>query len=150
MINPWAYLLKMNSSTLKSPIFIDSSMFKALVDEQDEFHQKAVISWTRFREDNSQLITSNYILDEIFTLIRKRRGRNTVDNFRKSLAGDLAVKIFRVITADEATAWNWFLNDWSNLSFTDCVSFALMQRLGLKKVATFDKHFFRAGFEVEK
>lgn len=139
----------MSSSTLKSPIFVDSSMFKALVDEKDEFHQKAVFLWVKFKKEKVQFVTSNYILDETFTLIRKRRGRIIVDNFRKSLAGDFDVKIFRVITDDEAAAWDWFLNDWSNLSFTDCVSFALMKRLRLIRVATFDEHFKRAGFEIE-
>ncbi len=124
-------------------------MFKALVDEKDEFHQKAVFLWVKFKKEKVQFVTSNYILDETFTLIRKRRGRIIVDNFRKSLAGDFDVKIFRVITDDEAAAWDWFLNDWSNLSFTDCVSFALMKRLRLIRVATFDEHFKRAGFEIE-
>lgn len=124
-------------------------MFKALVDENDEFHQKGAFLWTKFKKEKLEIVTSNYILDETFTLIRKRRGRNIVDNFRKSLAGDMDVKIFRVTVEDEANAWNWFLSDWSNLSFTDCVSFALMKRLNLNRVATFDDHFQRAGFEVE-
>lgn len=51
---------------------------------------------------------------------------------------------------DEARAWNWFLKDWSDFSFTDCVSFALMERLGFKRVATFDRHFSKAGFKEEK
>lgn len=125
-------------------------MFKALVDKHDEFHQKAVILWEKIKKGKLDIITSNYILDETFTLIRKRRGKIIVDNFRRSLASDFIVKIFRVTVADEAAAWDWFLNDWSNLSFTDCVSFALMKRLELIRVATFDAHFSRAGFQVEK
>ncbi len=34
------------------------------------------------------------------------------------------------------------------VSFTDCVSFVLMRREGLKRVFTFDRHFALAGFEV--
>ena len=49
---------------------------------------------------------------------------------------------------DDAGAWEWFEMDWSKLSFTDCVSFAVMKRLGLTDVATFDEHFTRAKFIV--
>ncbi len=39
------------------------------------------------------------------------------------------------------------LKDADKVSFTDCVSFALMRRAGLRQAYTFD-HFRRAGFEV--
>ena len=50
--------------------------------------------------------------------------------------------------ADEAQAWKWFLNDWSKLSFTDCVSFAVMKRLDIARAATFDEHFNQARFTL--
>lgn len=33
-------------------------------------------------------------------------------------------------------------------SFTDCLSFLVMERLGIQQVLTFDKHFIQAGFKV--
>lgn len=143
------YLPKMKKSMRK--VFVDTSMFKALVDPQDEFHQTALTIWKKLEAKNVTLITSNYILDETFTLIRKRLGVSTVDEFRRYLTeSSTVVKIVRVTLTDEAAAWDWFLKDWSELSFTDCISFAVMKRLGIKNVATFDGHFARAGMEVEK
>jgi len=55
-----------------------------------------------------------------------------------------------VTAADEAKAWDWFGLDWSDLSFTDCVSFAVMKRLGIGRAAAFDRHFARAGFKMAK
>lgn len=132
----------------KKGIFVDSSMFFALVDENDQFHQKAVQIWQTLKKQKVQLITSNYMLNETFTLIRSRRGAKVVDDFRKSLTDIYNIRIIRVTVADEAGAWDWFLKDWSKLSFNDCVSFALMKRLELKQVATFDEHFQRAGFTI--
>ncbi|MBI2036541.1 PIN domain-containing protein [Candidatus Microgenomates bacterium] len=129
-------------------VFVDSSMFFALVDEKDQFHQKAIQIWQTLKKQRAQLITSNYMLDETFTLFRSRRGIKVVDDFRKSLTDVYEIKIIRVTVADEAGAWEWFLKDWSKLSFTDCVSFALMKRLELKWVSTFDEHFRRAGFTI--
>lgn len=129
-------------------IFVDTSMFYALVNQKDEFHHQAEDIWERLHSQKVKLLTSNYVLDETFTLIRSRRGRDLVDEFRKNLAGQHKIKIIRVLVTDEAKAWEWFLLDWSDLSFTDCVSFALMKRLGVENVASFDNHFKRAGFKL--
>lgn len=131
-------------------IFLDSSFFKALVDPKDDFHNSAENIFDSLRQEKAILTTSNYILDETFTLIRGRCGRKYLKEFRDFLAesGNM-IKIYRVTVSDEANAWNWILEDWSNLSFTDCVSFAMMERLEIKRVATFDNHFTRAGFKIE-
>lgn len=125
-------------------------MFYALVNENDRFHKQATQIWKKQKLQKVKLLTSNYILDETFTLIRQRRGRKVLDEFRKSLLKIYEVKIIRVTVADEAGAWDFILNDWADLSFTDCVSFAMMQRLEIKKALSFDEHFKRAGFEPVK
>lgn len=136
---------------LSEYVFVDSSMWKALVDPHDNFYQDAAKIWKTLAHENIRLLTTNYILDEAFTLIRKRCGLEAVNLLRNHLVSDWkGVKIIRVTIADEANAWNWFLKDWSELSFTDCVSFAILLRLQLKRVATFDKHFSRAGMEIER
>ena len=132
-------------------VFVDSSMWKALVDPKDDFSSQAEKIWQSLEQENFRLLTTNYILDESFTLIRKRCGIEAIKLLRDRLASEWSgVKIIRVTLHDEAAAWNWFLKEWSNLSFTDCVSFAVMKRLGLTRVATFDQHFSLAGFTVEK
>ncbi len=130
-------------------VFIDTSFFKAILDEKDEFYIYAVSIWKKLQLRNVSLVTSNYILDEVFTLIRKRRGISKAKEFRQLLIDNAtSIKIVRVTSTDEGKAWSWFLKDWHDLSFTDCVSFALMERLGLRISATFDKHFIRAGFKA--
>ena len=130
-------------------VFIDTSFFKALVDPQDQFYNQAVAIIKKLKEEDILLITSNYILDESFTLLRVKRNLELAILLREFISKSVAaIKIARVTVADEARAWKWFLLDWSDLSFTDCVSFALMERLKLQRVATFDKDFQRAGFQI--
>lgn len=130
-------------------VFVDTSFFKGLIDSRDDFHQKAKDSWQKLKEENATIITSNYVLDESFTLIRLRCGIKIADQFRDDIIkSSHVIKIMRVTVTDEADAWKWFLNDWSKLSFTDCVSFALMIRLDIALVATFDEYFNRAGFTI--
>ena len=131
-------------------VFVDSSFFKAIIDKRDDFNKEANKIWVKLEKEKVILITSNYILDETFTLIRTKCGLKIVNAFRENLAESSKVlKFVRITINDEAEAWNWFLNDWSKLSFTDCVSFAVMKRLKLTRAATFDQHFKKAGFIIE-
>lgn len=130
-------------------VFVDTSFFKGLIDIRDDFHQKAKDIWQRLKEEDTALITSNYVLDESFTLVKLRCGIQIVNEFRDNIIKSSHVlKIMRVTVMDEAKAWKWFLNDWSKLSFTDCVSFAVMKRLDITRTAAFDEHFKRAGFTL--
>ena len=57
--------------------------------------------------------------------------------------------ILRPEAEDEFKALELFrkLGD-QQVSFTDCVSFALMRRYGIDKAFGFDRHFVHAGFEL--
>lgn len=132
-----------------STVFLDTSYFKAFLDERDDFHEKAVSVFEKLRQRESQLLTTNFIVDETLTLLRVRRNLEMAVKFRDFLlAGSPTLVIYRVSSEDEANAWDWFQKDWSKLSFTDCTSFAVMKRLGLTSVATFDNHFSKAGFMI--
>ncbi len=132
-------------------VFVDSSFLKAFIDENDDFHKQAIKIFEILKSRSDSLITSNYILDETFTLVRNKCGLERVKQLVDALDEfDIGLKIIRVLIEDENNAWDWFWKDWSKLSFTDCVSFSVMKRLNINKVATFDAHFSRAGFEVEK
>lgn len=128
-------------------VFLDSSWFKAVIDEKDDFHTQANLILDRLEKEESILVTSNYVLDETFTLVRVKCGLEKCRKLNEYLR-DLGeqLRIERVQTKDERLAWEWFWEPWSKLSYTDCTSFAVMERLGIKQVATFDEHFIKAGF----
>ncbi|MBI3559037.1 PIN domain-containing protein [Candidatus Gottesmanbacteria bacterium] len=95
------------------------------------------------------MTTTNFIIDETLTLLRVRSGLKIAIDFKEDLLKSVhSLKIVRVLVKDEVIAWNWFVKEWSGLSFTDCTSFAVMKRLGLTEVATFDHHFSKAGFKI--
>jgi predicted nucleic acid-binding protein len=132
-------------------IFLDSSFFKAVIDPDDDFYLQARNIWKSLIENNNPLVTTNYILDETYTLVRAKCDLNKALELRDVLSREqLNMSIVRVTVDDDAVAWDWFIKEWSKLSFTDCVSFAVMKRLGIKDVATFDNHFAKAGFRIVK
>ncbi len=129
-------------------VFLDTSFFKAFIDEKDDFHKKSLSVLNKLEKEKTFLLTSNYILDETITLVRVKCGLVRVRDLRETLIKLTYFKLIRVSTKDEEEAWHWFWNEWSKLSFTDCVSFAVMKRLGIEKVASFDAHFVKAGFQI--
>jgi len=132
-------------------IFVDTSFFKGLVDQEDDFHSDSLNILTKLQSGSYELISSNYILDETYTLLRTHCELKDAVDFHDGLgSGLLNVSLFRIEIDDEILAWKLFNEPWSKLSFTDCTSFAVMKRLDLKEVATFDQHFTRAGFTIFK
>ena len=135
--------MKLNS------IFVDTSFFKAFLDPEDDFNRDALMILKRLAVDNPLFVTTNFILDESYTLLRVRKNLDFAIKLREFIYKDLkGSKVVIVSPEDEAEAWKWFLNPWKGLSFTDCTSFAVMKRLELSEVATFDNHFSKAGFKV--
>lgn len=132
-------------------VFVDTSFFKALSDINDDFHDDSVNILEKTKPGEIEFITTNFILDETFTLIRTKCGYEDSIEFHDGLSKNFeGLSIVRVELDDEILAWEYFLNPWSKLSFTDCTCFAVMKRLGLEYAATFDNHFAKAGFKVFK
>ncbi|MBI3398342.1 MAG: PIN domain-containing protein [Deltaproteobacteria bacterium] len=96
-----------------------------------------------------ELITSEYVIDESITLIRYRVSHYAAVIFGDALFNSSIVKITDVQDEDRLKAWEIFKKyEDKELSFTDCASFAIMEKLKLHKAFTFDEHFKKAGFEV--
>jgi len=133
-------------------IFIDTSGFLALEDESDEHHEKAI----RFRDqeilrDHCECITTSYILDETLTLIRIPLSIQASIEFSKKIRRRQIVKILSVCKQIEDKALDLFENyDDKTFSFTDCVSFVVMQDLRIQEAFTFDEQFVQVGLGFSK
>ena len=131
-------------------IFIDTSAFKAVFDESDDFHQKAQNFWQKALSEQIHFTTTNFILDETYTLFRSHLGKEKALIFRDKLAASpKSIKIINIQQKDETEAWEYFEKlPGRGVSFTDCTSFAIMKRLKLEVAFTFDRDFLTAGFKV--
>ncbi len=125
-------------------IFADTSFFYALAYKKDPHHEDAAKLLNSLK---TPLITSNYVFDELITILRYDFSHKVAANYGRSIRSSKICSITRISKEDEDAAWDIFLkyND-QKFSFTDCTSFAVMQRLNLKEVACFDVHFDTAGF----
>lgn len=127
-------------------IFIDTWAWCALINKRDSGHKAAQRANKDLVNQGYLYITSNFILDESYTLIRSRVGYKAAVEFGekiKKLVELGMVKIIRITKEVEDLAWDLFIKypDMEDLSFTDCTSFAVMNQLNIKEVFTNDDHF---------
>ena len=127
-------------------LFVDTSAWFALVNRRDPDHRAAREALETFR---GRLLTSNFIFDETVTLCLYRLGRDAAVRVGEELRAGVSVDLARATVEDETNAWSLFRDRADKeYSFTDCVSFVMMRRLGIEQAAAFDEDFRREGFSV--
>jgi predicted nucleic acid-binding protein len=94
-------------------------------------------------------VTSNFVLDELLTLLARRASYEYAARRARVLLASHCLKILRPDESIELAAVAAFEKYADQkVSFTDCTSFVLMRSHGLQRAFTFDRHFALAGFEV--
>lgn len=124
-------------------LFVDTSAWYALLDRKDRNHLAAV----RFVEESRiPFVTSTYVLDETVTLVKRHLGHTTAARFGHRLWDEEVARLVRITPEDEMQAWTIFARyEDKGFSYTDCTSFALMERLHLDSAFAFDVHFTQYG-----
>jgi predicted nucleic acid-binding protein len=131
-----------------SKIFIDTSAFYALEDADDSHHQEARAVQRRFQLDRPMLFTTHHVLDESITLIGSKLHPTQAVRFARHVLSSRIIRVVRTDEDVEQAALNVYERfDDPRLSFTDCLSFAVMRGLGIATAFAFDRHFEQAGFE---
>jgi len=125
------------------PIFTDTSAWYAYIDKSDADHAAAI---KLVKNLDRPLITSNYIFDEILTLVKLRMGYHIAINLGQKLWSQEVAGLVRLTKEDESRAWEIFIQyEDKGFSFTDCTSFAIMERLKIDTAFVFDDHFIQYG-----
>lgn len=118
-------------------LFVDTSVWYAAADSADR-------SNTRAREilsSSEPLLTSDHVLVETWLLVSRRLGLHAAAGLWDGLRGGVA-SIEAVTLADLETARGiQEAYPDQDFSIVDVTSFAVMQRLGVQRVASFDSDF---------
>ncbi len=130
-------------------IYIDTGAFIARYIEKDQYHKEAVGYWRKLKKQTQKIFTSNFIIDETITLLGRRAGNKFAAERGRNIIFSNTIEILRPQKDDELKALDIFekYKD-QKISYTDCISFTLMQKKKVKFAFTFDKHFELAGFRI--
>ncbi|MEX2273268.1 MAG: PIN domain-containing protein [Vicinamibacterales bacterium] len=126
-------------------ILVDTSAVFALLDGGDVNHASARATIERLKTRRVEPFLTNFVVAESHALALSRLGG---DIARRWLLGNVW-PIEPVTAEDESTAVaiiTRYID--KSFSYTDATSFAVMERLGLKRVFAFDPHFRQYGFHV--
>ncbi|MBI3280862.1 MAG: PIN domain-containing protein [Acidobacteria bacterium] len=123
-------------------LFVDTSVWYAAADKSDVNNESA----KRVLSNGEALVTTDHVLVETWTLIRYRLGRRSAERFWDGLRAGVGLEM--VNAADLESAWEIGAT-WRDQDFflVDRTSFAVMRRLGIERVTSFDEDFaiFRFG-----
>jgi uncharacterized protein len=131
-------------------ILVDTGAWYALTDPQERHHARAVALFGRLTKGEfGRMVTTDYVLDETYTLLRMRLGMGPVKRLRDLLASSSSLQVIRVSDHDFELALDLMVaHEDKRWSFTDCSSFVLMRELEVANAFTFDRHFAEAGFRA--
>ena len=128
-------------------VFVDTSVFCARYARGDAYHQTASRLWTEL--DGTPLITTNHVLEESLTLLARRVGYPFAANLASHVHASVELDVIYTTREEEQDALPFFKKFADQrVGFTDCISFAVMRRYGIRTAFTFDRHFVDAGFRV--
>ena len=128
-------------------IFIDTGAFVARHLLRDQHHATAVAGWEQLTRRGWRCLTTSFVLDETITLLARRAGGSFAAERARAMLGSERLTVVRPSADVELAALDLLekFHD-KDFSFTDCVSFVMMRKLGIEQVAAFDDDFRREGF----
>lgn len=130
-------------------VFLDTSFILALEDADDQRHKTAAKFWTDFKQKPRKIITTTYVFDETVTFLRRRISHDKAAHVGKLLLSSPTVELIHISEIQFDKSWNLFLKYHDKgFSFTDCVSFIVMEERSTKEALTFDEHFQQKGYRI--
>jgi len=129
-------------------LFVDTSVWYAAADSADASTERAKEILTA----GDPLVTTDHVLVETWTLLRWRIHKGAAEAFWEGIRRGVA-SMETVGPADLQAAWTMG-RDFPDQDFSlvDRTSFAVMERLGLERAASFDSDFavFRWGLRRDR
>jgi predicted nucleic acid-binding protein len=133
---------------MNNPVFADASFWIALRDPKDQFHAQSARLARCLLQTRSLFFLTPLVFAEVHAQFS--RARRTRAQVIRDCWDNPAVRIEQPTPADQEEAIEILRQqEDKSYSFCDAVSFAVMMRLGIRRVVTFDAHFRQYGkFEI--
>ena len=128
-------------------VFVDTSAIVTYLDADDPDHAVARQTWNDLLTRKENLVSTSYVVVEAFAVVQRRLGLGAVAALHQEIYPVLAVQWVDEPTHQAGVAAVLAAGR-RPLGLVDCVSFAVMRRLGIEQVFCFDPHFGEAGFQV--
>jgi predicted nucleic acid-binding protein len=130
-------------------VLVHPSGWMACADGSDPAHVACCAARDAALEAGQILVTTDFVVDETLTLIRRRLGVDAAAAWWRQVDGSQRLRWERIDAARfERARQLFFQHRDKTFSFTDCTTFAVMRELKLVQALGTDAHFTQAGFHV--
>jgi uncharacterized protein len=128
-------------------IFVDTGAFLAKYLRGDQHHAESLAIWDRLERNKERVSTSNMVINELATLMARRSTYSFAAETIRNIYDSDIFEILRPEREEEREAIRLFEKYADQeVSFTDCLSFALMRAHKIQRAFAFDRHFDLPGF----
>ena len=132
-------------------IFLDTGFLLALVSERDENHGRVLDVLDSYRGASlwDQVVTTNHVVAETITAVRFKaephnlpKGHALAVDIGRSLYDGAFGRVYDVTSDEERRAFEYFTRHQDKTySFVDCISFVVMDKLGIREALSVDADF---------
>lgn len=135
---------------MSNSLFIDTWGWLTLNDQKETLHKETVNCYRQCLKQQWTFVTSDYVLDETFTLFFKRLSRYQAQKSSQALLDSFQEDNFRLINVNQERFYqtvklrNQYL-DKPRISFTDLSSMVIMREFNIIHILTNDSHFEQVG-----
>ncbi len=130
-------------------LFVDTSGWVSVLDPKDKYHAQAADFFRHALSTYSALVTTNLVIAETYINIRRSSNHEKAIAFLDLIEESRRIRCIWSDDELEMSAREVLrLYRDQDFSYTDAVSFAVMQRDGIRDVFAFDRHFRAMGFVV--
>ncbi len=127
-------------------VFADTVFWIGLVNKSDQYADRAK-SWSQ--KILGKIITTDAVLTETANALARPEWRSYVIDLIENLRQNDGVEIVQVDADLWEDAWKLYQQRQDKgWGLTDCISFVVMNQMGLSDALTADDHFRQAGFRA--
>ncbi len=130
-------------------VFVDSGAWIALFSARDQHHATADHGFREALSRRIRLLTTNLVLAEVHRLLLFRAGIEPASRALDRIEASALITVEFAGAAHHRSARGWLerLHD-QPITYTDAVSFAVMESAGCRTAMSFDHDFVLAGFSL--
>ena len=135
-------------------LFVDTWGWLTLRDRGEARHREAVDFYNHFHSEGGAVYTTDYVLDETFTLLFRRlpfsQAQESVEILEEAvLKGYLNLEWITPERFAQTKVLRLRFQDKPRISFTDLSSMVVMEELGVSMILTGDIHFTHVGMGLQ-
>lgn len=135
-------------------LFIDTWGWLTLRDQNESQHKVVQEYYQTLDDKQSELITSDYVLDETYTLLFRRLPFTKAAESMRLLdeaidLGEVQLEYINARRFKRAEEIRIRFQDKPKISFTDLTSMVIMSELEIQSILTEDKHFGHVGMNFK-